>query len=69
MTQQTLQCEITWPAVHKQLTSHWTLSHFLGWFGKMCLFRDVKYLMVCSAMFETLELSLQFIIPEFQECW
>jgi hypothetical protein len=63
------QCDISYDNVMRQLTSPWMVSHFFGWVGKMCLFRDVKYCMVSSLMFELAELSLQFIIPEFKECW
>eukprot|EP00047_Mylnosiga_fluctuans_P002761 m.225813 g.225813 ORF g.225813 m.225813 type:complete len:486 (-) comp11323_c0_seq1:1764-3221(-) len=62
-------CELSWPSLHRQLTSPWMVSHFLGWMGKMCLFRDVKFVMVASGLFELAELTLQFIIPEFKECW
>lgn len=66
---QVIQCEITWEAVKRQLTAPWFLSHFIGWFGKMVVFRDLKFCMVASLLFELTELSLQFVIPEFAECW
>jgi hypothetical protein len=53
----------------RQVTSPWMLSHFIGWCVKMSFLRDIKYAMVSSLLFELCELSLQFVIPEFKECW
>jgi phosphatidylserine synthase 2 len=35
----------------------------------MCLLRDWQMCMIYSVSFEIVELSLMWLIPEFQECW
>lgn len=35
----------------------------------MCMFRDWRFCWVLSISFELLEMSLQFVIPDFNECW
>ncbi|KAF1780244.1 Phosphatidyl serine synthase [Phytophthora cactorum] len=47
----------------------WFFAHVTGWWGKMCMFRDWRFCWVLSIAFEILELALQFVIPDFQECW
>ena len=51
------------------ICSIWFMAHVTGWWGKMCMFRDWRFCWVLSLSFELLEMSLQFIIPDFQECW
>lgn len=51
------------------VTSIWFFAHVTGWWGKMCMFRDWRFCWVLSIAFEILELALQFVIPDFQECW
>lgn len=55
--------------LYRGVTSIWFLAHVAGWWGKMCMFRDWRVCWVLSVAFELLELALQFIIPDFQECW
>merc|ERR1712070_1043505 len=64
-----LSCEINQKNVMNQLTSIWFLAHCLGWFAKMLMLRDFKVCIVYSSVFELTELTLQFLVPEFQECW
>merc|ERR1711937_971450 len=64
-----LNCEINQKNLMKQLTSIWFLAHCLGWFAKMLMLRDFKVCIVYSSVFELTELTLQFLVPEFQECW
>jgi hypothetical protein len=64
-----LNCEINQKNVMNQLTSIWFLAHCLGWFAKMLMLRDFKVCIVYSSVFELTELTLQFLVPEFQECW
>lgn len=64
-----LNCEINQKNVMNQLTSIWFLAHCLGWFAKMLILRDFKVCIVYSSVFELTELTLQFLVPEFQECW
>merc|ERR1719456_1070295 len=64
-----LTCAITWENVRRQLVSLWFTAHVVGWFSKMILFRDLTMCILFSTAFEFMELSLQFVVPEFQECW
>eukprot|EP00053_Salpingoeca_punica_P012828 m.115328 g.115328 ORF g.115328 m.115328 type:complete len:595 (+) comp16047_c5_seq2:422-2206(+) len=64
-----LDCAVNGNTVYRQVTSVWFLSHLLGWTGKMMIFRDFTFTMLSSLFFELEELSLQFLIPEFKECW
>jgi len=64
-----LTCSITWENVVRQLCSIWFLAHCLGWWAKMLMLRNLGTCLVYSTFFELSELSLQFLVPEFQECW
>ena len=35
----------------------------------MVMLRDLQICIIYSTTFEFTELSLQFLVPEFQECW
>lgn len=35
----------------------------------MCVYRDIKYCLILTVLFELSEVSLQHVIPEFTECW
>ena len=45
------------------------LAHFLGWWGKMLIMRDWYVAWICSAVFELLELTFRYWLPNFYECW
>jgi len=45
------------------------LAHFLGWWGKMLLIRDVYLATTLSILFEILEVTFQHMLPNFKECW
>jgi len=45
------------------------IAHFLGWFGKAFLFRDMYISWFWSILFEVCELSLAHVLPNFKECW
>jgi len=47
----------------------WFLSHALGWMGKMMIFRDWKVCLIAAFLFEVTEATLQYVCPEFEECW
>lgn len=64
-----LDCEINTTTIYRQLTSMWFFSHLVGWcFAQLC-FRSFWLTLFLSWMFEFMEMSLQFLIPEFKECW
>eukprot|EP00931_Biecheleriopsis_adriatica_P008553 TRINITY_DN10970_c0_g1_i1.p1 TRINITY_DN10970_c0_g1~~TRINITY_DN10970_c0_g1_i1.p1 ORF type:complete len:484 (-),score=51.55 TRINITY_DN10970_c0_g1_i1:177-1598(-) len=64
-----LACEITFATFKRQLFSIWFFAHCVGWWAKMVMLRDLKTCLVYSTVFELTELTLQFLVPEFQECW
>lgn len=64
-----LSCEINWPTVERQLYSLWFKAHVIGWWAKMIILRDFRMCLVYSAAFELMELTLQFLVAELQECW
>lgn len=66
---QEIDCSISPEAVYRQLTEVWFVAHVLGWWGKMCLFRDWHICWVLSIGFEVLELSMGWLVPQFKECW
>jgi phosphatidylserine synthase 2 len=44
-------------------------AHFLGWYVKMLIIRDVRLCWVCSLIFEFMEITLRHQLPNFWECW
>eukprot|EP00397_Hematodinium_sp_SG-2012_P039219 GEMP01042787.1.p1 GENE.GEMP01042787.1~~GEMP01042787.1.p1 ORF type:complete len:474 (+),score=21.71 GEMP01042787.1:86-1507(+) len=64
-----LNCDLNWTNLSWHLTSFWTFYHALGWFLKMMVFRNWITCIAVATLFEFMELTLQFAIPEFQECW
>ncbi|TYZ63650.1 hypothetical protein PybrP1_006783 [[Pythium] brassicae (nom. inval.)] len=64
-----LECDINGNTIYRGVSSIWFLAHVTGWWGKMCMFRDWRFCWVLSVAFEFLELTFQFVIPDFQECW
>lgn len=45
------------------------IAHFLGWFGKMLIMRDWYIIWICSIIFEFLEITFRYWLPNFWECW
>lgn len=64
-----LHCNISVSSVQNQLFSLYFLAHVFGWMAKMLVIRDWILCLRWSFLFEVLELSLQWLIPEFKECW
>jgi len=44
-------------------------AHFIGWWGKALLFRDVYICWFASILFEIWEMTFEFLLPNFKECW
>ena len=55
--------------ISEVLFDEFVLAHFLGWFGKALLFRDWTMCWAISWLFEVLEVSLQHVLDNFNECW
>ncbi len=64
-----LDCDINHKTIWRQLSSIWFAAHIVGWWAKMCILRDWQMCFSYSIAFELVELSLVWLIPEFQECW
>lgn len=45
------------------------LAHLLGYWGKMLILRDWRMAMFISFGFEIIELTYQYMLPNFAECW
>jgi len=45
------------------------VAHFLGWWGKMLIMRDVYVAWICSIMFEIIEITFKHWLENFSECW
>jgi len=45
------------------------VAHFLGWFFKALICRDIKLLMFTSITFEMIEYALRDTLNNFKECW
>ena len=46
-----------------------TVAHFLGWWGKMLIMRDMYVVWACSIGFELCEITFRHWLPNFYECW
>ncbi|KAF4663757.1 hypothetical protein FOL47_005568 [Perkinsus chesapeaki] len=64
-----LHCELTFSHILRSITNIWFAAHVVGYWAKMCLFRDWSMCWMYSFAFELAELGLVWVIPEFQECW
>jgi hypothetical protein len=64
-----LQCDISAATVRNQIFSFYFVAHVFGWMAKMLVIRDWVLCLRWSFLFEMMELSLQYLIPEFKECW
>lgn len=47
----------------------YTPLHFAGWFVKALILGDYNILFIASFLWEILEISLQFFMVNFRECW
>ncbi len=64
-----LDCAISKETIYRQVFGLWFFAHVVGWWAKMLILRDLWTCLVYSTMFELVELTLQCLVPEFQECW
>ena len=61
-------CSITYSNVLDKM-DRFVLAHFFGWFVKGLLFRHRLMLWCMSILWELVELSTYYYIPNFAECW
>lgn len=62
-------CDLTWENVKDQTVDVFVLAHFFGWWAKSIILRDSWFCWILSVMFEVMEYSLQYQLPNFAECW
>ena len=61
-------CDITWANIIDNM-DHYFLAHFTNWFLAAIILRDAPVLHMWSILDEILELSAQYKLPHFRECW
>lgn len=61
-------CEVTWANILDNM-DHYFLAHFTNWFLAALILRDAPMLHAWSLLDEILELSAQYRLPHFRECW
>jgi hypothetical protein len=62
-------CSITKNSLYHSCLDLFALAHFLGWFFKTLICRDVKLIFFASVSFEMIEYSLRNVLNNFKECW
>lgn len=61
-------CDFTWVNILDNM-DHYFLAHFCNWFVAAMILRDAYMLHAWSLLDEILELSAQYKLPHFRECW
>ncbi|CAM6047906.1 unnamed protein product, partial [Sphagnum compactum] len=51
------------------LFDEFVIAHILGWWGKAIMVRNLPLLWVLSIGFEVMEVTLNHMLPNFNECW
>jgi len=62
-------CDLTPSRLWEHLSGYYFICHVTGYAAKMLLLRSWHMVLMYAFFFELLELTLQFLIPAFQECW
>ncbi|ELP86906.1 phosphatidylserine synthase, putative, partial [Entamoeba invadens IP1] len=58
-----------WNNFKNVLFDEFVFFHFIGWWARAMVCRDVGLTWFNSILFEFMELTFQHILPNFQECW
>lgn len=61
-------CSLTWDNLMDKMDI-FVPAHLFGWMAKALILRDAWLCWIISVMFEVLEYSLEFQLPNFGECW
>lgn len=61
-------CALTWPNILDKMDM-FVPAHLFGWVAKALILRDAWLCWIISIMFEVMEYSLEFQLPNFGECW
>lgn len=51
------------------INDEYIAAHFFGWWGKTILIRDASICWTLSILFEVWEMTFEFMLPNFKECW
>lgn len=62
------ECSLTWANLADKMDM-FVPAHLFGWVAKALILRDAWLCWVLSVMFEVMEYSLEFQLPNFGECW
>lgn len=63
-------CDISSKTLFRQIfVAPWFFSHVAGWAAKVLIFRDFWTAFTAAVMFEIAEVTLEYVVPEFEECW
>jgi phosphatidylserine synthase 2 len=62
-------CSFTWENIAPNVFDRFAVAHFLGWFVKSMIIRDVKMCWIISIGWEFLEIVFTPMLPNFEECW
>ena len=62
-------CSVTKSSLVHSCFDLFAFAHFLGWFFKTLICRDLKFLMFTSVTFEMIEYSFRNTLNNFKECW
>ncbi len=65
-------CRIYTPELSNKISNVWkafedihVIAHFVGWWGKMIIIRDLKMAWLLSFIFEVLEITFKNWLPNF----
>ena len=61
-------CALTWDNVRHHCDI-FVAAHVLGWVGKALMFRDAAISVALSLLFELMEYTFAYLLPNFHECW
>ncbi|KAM0673034.1 hypothetical protein GVAV_003525 [Gurleya vavrai] len=61
-------CSLTYENVYDKMDL-FVPAHIFGWYFKALILRDYYLTWILSVMFEVMEYSLAFQLPNFAECW
>ena len=62
-------CRFTWDNFSLQFFEFFTLAHAIGYTLKALVYRDWVLLLAHSVLFELIEVSCAYLLPNFNECW
>ena len=58
-----------WANFKEILLDEFVIYHFVGWWARTVISRDLLFTVINSLVFEFMELTFQHLLPNFHECW